>query len=115
MKCYYCDQDMDSGSAKFDTWGDRTVCAHRQCDRDALAARARELGVLTDASWPGQRPQNHSEQVIIEAIAAEKLSGEWLERLEKLPTDEAKREAVHRLRLEFDRTRTNAAVDGSNQ
>lgn len=105
MKCYYCDQDMASGSAKFDTWGDRTVCVHRRCDRDALTTRARDLGVLVDDSWPGQRPQNHSEQVIIDAIAAELLSGEWLERLEKLPTDEAKRAAVHRLRLEFEESR----------
>lgn len=99
MNCYYCDLPMASDNAKFDTWGDRKVLAYKTCDRGALIARADELGILTK-SWPGQHPGNHSDQVIIDAIAAaDRLSAEWLDRLDKLPTDEAKRDAVHRLRL----------------
>lgn len=95
MKCYYCDQPMTSGSAKFDTWGNRTVCAHRTCDRQSLLTRAYEMGVIVV-------PEERTDQELIDALAAERLSGEWLDRLEKLPTDEAKRDAVHRLRLSMD-------------
>jgi hypothetical protein len=92
VDCYHCNQPMASGSARYATWGARTVIVHRACDRDALIARARELGCFEDAS-------QRSDQQLIDAIAAEQLSGEWLDRLAKLPTDEAKRDAVHRLRL----------------
>ena len=89
---------MASGSARFATWGDRTVLCHRSCDRDNLITYARELGCFDD-------PDERTDQQLIDAIAAEKLSGEWLDRLEKLPTDEAKADAVHRLRLSFDEIR----------
>lgn len=92
MDCYHCNLPMESGTAKFATWGDRKVLAHRSCDRRALLAYADELGLVPDLDII-------TDEQLIDAIAAEKLSGEWLDRLEKLPTDEDKREAVHRLRL----------------
>lgn len=95
MKCYYCDQPMASGRAKYDTWGARRVLAHKVCDRDDLIARGRELGVF------GEFDQ-HSDQEIIDAIAADRLAGEFLDRLDKLPNEEAQRDAVHRLRLSMD-------------
>ena len=79
MNCYYCNRVMDSGNAKFDTWGDRKVLTHRSCDRQTLITRAHEMGLFV-------APEERTDQEIIDAIAAEKLSGEWLERLDRLST-----------------------------
>jgi hypothetical protein len=64
--------------------------------RQTLEDRARDLGCFPD-------PENYSDQQLLDAIKAEQAAGAWLDRLEQLPTDEAKRDAVHRLRLDFDR------------
>lgn len=59
-------------------------------ERDTLVAKARELGVY-DA------PEERTDQELIDAIAAEEAAGAWLARMEALPTDEMKRDAVRRL------------------
>lgn len=69
---------------------------HNPVNRQRLVARARELGVY-DA------PEERTDQELADAIAAEESAGEWLDRLEALPTDEEKRAAVARLAEEFRR------------
>lgn len=64
-------------------------------NRDQLEARARELGCFLDA-------EARTNIELADAIAAEEAAGAWLDRLEQLPTDEAKRDAVHRLRLSIE-------------
>lgn len=96
MNCFRCDQPMLSGRAEWDTYGAHHVIVHTGgCDRGALIRLAVELGCVADAD-------KCTDQALIDAIVAEKLCGEWLNRLERLPTDEAKRDAVHRLRVGFD-------------
>lgn len=95
MNCFLCDQPMVSGHTKWLEYGASKKIAHRACDRDALIGRARQLGVWDD-------PEAHTDTELMDAIAADRLSGEWLARLDRLPTDEAKREAIHRLRVSFD-------------
>ena len=64
-------------------------------ERQHLEDRARELGCFPD-------PENYTNRQLMDAIMAEKAAAEWLERLEQLPSDEAKRNAVHRLRLDME-------------
>lgn len=64
-------------------------------ERQELITRAHELGVFTV-------PEERTDQELRDAIAAEEASAAWLDRLEKLPTDAAKRDAVHRLRLDLE-------------
>jgi hypothetical protein len=59
-------------------------------ERQELITRAHQLGVFVV-------PEERTDQELRDAIAAEVASAAWLDRLEQLPTDEAKREAVHRL------------------
>lgn len=40
----------------------------------------------------------------------ERVGGEWLAKLETLPTDEAKRDAIHRLRLDLEAASTRKAA-----
>ncbi len=63
-------------------------------ERQELITRACELGVFCE-------PEAHTDQELRDAIAAEEASAAWLDRLEQLPTDEAKRGAVHRLAEEL--------------
>jgi hypothetical protein len=63
--------------------------------RQRLEDRARQLGCFPD-------PENYTDQQLVDAIKAEQAAAVWMDRLEQLPTDEAKRDAVHRLRLAFD-------------
>lgn len=65
-------------------------------ERQYLEDRARELGCFPD-------PENYTSRQLMDAIMAEQAAAAWLDRLEQLPTDEAKRDAVHRLGLEFDK------------
>lgn len=65
-------------------------------ERDELITRARELGLWDD-------PENRTDQQLRDAIAAEEASAEWLFKLEQLPTDEQKRDAVRRLSEAFKR------------
>ncbi|WP_078278521.1 hypothetical protein [Mycobacteroides franklinii] len=58
--------------------------------RYKLIARARELDVFPD-------PESRTDEQLSDAIAAEEAATLWLQRLEQLPTDEAKRAAIHRL------------------
>lgn len=77
------------------TWGGRHVLAHKTCKRGDLVTYAADLGV-----FPVDDP-SRTDQQLIEAVAAEKLAAEWLERVEKLPSDEAKHEAWRRLARRF--------------
>lgn len=86
-------QGRDTGVVRVET-EEETVA--EEIDRQRLVARARELGVY-DA------PEERTDKELADAIAAEEASGEWLDRLEALPTDEEKRAAVHRLAEEFRR------------
>lgn len=67
-------------------------------NRDELLARAVELGC-----WNPDDAKLATDEQLRDAIAAEEAAGEWLAKLEALPTDEARREAVHRLRLDLER------------
>lgn len=58
--------------------------------RNALIARAAELKVF-------DTPEERTDDELYWAIKAEENCAAWLARLESLPTDEAKREAVHRM------------------
>lgn len=62
--------------------------------RQRLEARARELGCFDD-------PENRTDQQLRDAINAEEAAGEWLTRLEQLPTDHAKQDAIRRLSAAF--------------
>jgi hypothetical protein len=64
-------------------------------EREQLVIRARQLDLFPE-------PEKRTDQQLRDAIAAEEAAGAWLARLEQLPTDEAKRDAVHRLRLDLD-------------
>lgn len=64
--------------------------------RQKLEDRARELGCFPD-------PKNYTDQQLLDAIKAETAATIWMQRLDELQTDEEKREAIHRLRLDFDR------------
>ena len=68
-----------------------------QSERQHLEDRARELGCFPD-------PENYTNRQLMDAIMAEQAAAAWLERLEQLPTDEAKRAAVHRLAQRFDKS-----------
>jgi hypothetical protein len=63
--------------------------------RDDLIARATELQVF-DA--PAERTNNE----LYWPIKAEENAAAWLTRMESLPTDAAKRDAVHRLRVQME-------------
>lgn len=67
-----------------------------ESERKHLEDRARELGCFPD-------PENYTNRQLLDAIMAENAAAAWLSRLEQLPTDEAKRDAVHRLAQQFDR------------
>jgi len=95
MNCFLCDQPLTQGRAKWLYYGSVKRLGHDRCDRAALMARAARLGVVGD-------PGEYTDTELADAIAAELLSGEWLARLERLPSDEAKRDAVHRLALALD-------------
>lgn len=90
MNCFYCDQPLKSGHVRNETWGQRMVLAHKpSCERQDLLNQAYALGVFTAA-------EDRTDQELIDAITAEKLSGEFLDRLEKLP-EAAQAAAIHRL------------------
>ena len=84
MNCFLCDQPMVQGRAKWLYYGSEKRLGHDRCDRAALMVRASRLGVVDD-------PGAYTDTELMDAIAAELL-----------PSDEAKRDAVHRLRLSFD-------------
>lgn len=63
--------------------------------RDKLIARARELGF--------ERPEDYTDMQLLDAIKAENAATAWMNRFEALPTDEAKRDAIHRLSADFKR------------
>lgn len=63
--------------------------------RDDLIARATELGCFDN-------PAECTNDQLYWAIKAEEAAGAWLGRLETLPTDDAKRDAVHRLRVQME-------------
>lgn len=63
--------------------------------RQRLEDRARELGC-----FPG--PENYTDTQLLDAIKAEQAAAAWLARMEALPTDEAKSEAVRRLARAFE-------------
>ena len=79
MNCYYCEKPMSVG--RYATWGRRTVVVHKHCERDDLLERAYAMGLFTAA-------EERTDQELVEAIAAEKISVEWLARVERLPADE---------------------------
>ena len=58
--------------------------------RDQLIARARELGCF-------ERPEEHTDKQLLDAIKAEEAAKAWLGRLDNLSSDEAKRDAIRRL------------------
>lgn len=62
--------------------------------RQRLEDRARELGCFPD-------PENYTDMQLLDAIKAEQAAGAWLARMESLPTDEAKRNAIRRLSRDF--------------
>lgn len=76
MNCYYCEQKLTSDNVKYDIWGRRKVIAHRTCGRLALLNRAYEMGLFCAA-------EEHTDTEIVDAIAAEKISGEVLDRIER--------------------------------
>lgn len=63
--------------------------------RDDLIARATELRVFDD-------PAERTNDELYWAIKAEENCAAWLARMESLPTDAAKRDAVHRLRVQME-------------
>jgi hypothetical protein len=77
-------------------------------NRQQLEDRARALGCFLDV-------EARTNQELADAIAAEEAAGAWLARLEQLPTDEAKRDAVHRLRLQIEAGRCEARTNGGTQ
>jgi hypothetical protein len=62
--------------------------------RNDLIARATELRVFDN-------PEECTDDQLYWAIKAEEASAAWLARLETLPSDEAKRDAVHRLSVQL--------------
>ncbi|WP_454199554.1 hypothetical protein [Nocardia sp. Marseille-Q1738] len=65
--------------------------------RQQLEDRARELGCFPD-------PENYTDMRLLDAIKAEQAAAAWMNRFERLPSDEAKRDAVHRLARDFAET-----------
>lgn len=63
--------------------------------RELLIKQARALECFSD-------PEQRTDKELQDAINAETAAAAWLDRLEQLPTDEAKRAAVHRLRLDLE-------------
>lgn len=61
--------------------------------RQALIERAEELGCYED-------PENHTDQELLDAIKAEQSAEIFLDKFAALPTDEARREAAQRLRMD---------------
>lgn len=79
--CFHCETRMEDGAATFTVWGERAVPIHRGgCKRDDLAALAMKLGCFDDVT-------DRTDQQLVDAIAAEKLSAEWLDRVSKLPEE----------------------------
>lgn len=72
--------------------------------RAELIGRAEALGVF-------DRPADHTDQELRDAIAAEEAADTWLKRLEQLPDDEAKRDAVHRLRVDLETAALQEAMN----
>lgn len=72
--------------------------------RQRIEDRARELGCFPD-------PENYTDTQLLDAIKAEQAAASWLDRLEQLPTDEAKRDAVHRLAQQFAAIKPDGTCD----
>lgn len=68
-------------------------------ERQYLEDVARELGCFPD-------PENYTSRQLMDAIMAEQAAAAWLDRLDQLRQWEAKRDAVHRLRLDLDKRLT---------
>lgn len=73
-------------------------------ERQELITRAHELGVFIV-------PEERTDKELRDAIDAEEASAAWLDRLERLPTDEAERDAVHRLAQQFAAIKPDGTCD----
>lgn len=73
--------------------------------RSELLGRAEALGVF-------EHPDDYSDEQLRDAIAAEEACASFVDRLEQLPTDEAKRDAIHRLRLGLETEAARTVADG---
>jgi hypothetical protein len=64
--------------------------------RQELEDEARVLGCFPD-------PEGRTDEQLRDAISAERAAGEWIRRFEQLPSDAAKRDAIHRLALDLEK------------
>ncbi|NEW42741.1 hypothetical protein GV794_02040 [Nocardia cyriacigeorgica] len=62
--------------------------------RQRIEDRARELGCFPD-------PENRTDRQLLDAIQAEQAAAAWMNRFAQLSSDEAKSDAVRRLRDEL--------------
>lgn len=97
MDCYHCNQPLVP-VPEWKTYGQRMVLIHKKCERADLCNYALELGVVCGDPW-----EDYTEQQLIDAITCEKLCGEFMDRVDRLPTEEAQHDAIHRLRLSMEK------------